>query len=314
MFQNIELIVEPRKTQTWEEFVENTPAGSIALDGFVNAPPQVDLKTVHINLDHHKGVVRSATNCSAVQVHKAVKDGLVDYIKRETEGIPKVYVNDPDQDVCLSVFILENSNMFTGNQSNPIFNRLLFLTNELDMSGGICRRNLRNELVEQHHWVFEPYNQARESDSLDEAKASDMYTIIEAVADRTMKLMLGTGGKTKIRTEHKIFYQGDDFWMAHEIDGNGARYQLYSLGMQAFINLVGTLENGNSRYSLGRASPFIDFPVKKLCDEFNQEEGLEGIDVWGGSDLIGGSPRDNGTSLDMEELKEITQAYLQNRK
>ena len=48
----------PRVSWNWDQFLENTPEGSIALDGMVRGGPRFDMRTMHVNFDHHDGVVR----------------------------------------------------------------------------------------------------------------------------------------------------------------------------------------------------------------------------------------------------------------
>ena len=47
--KTINLVVQPRKSLSWEEFLEETPNISIALDGFVNGSPNYDEKTLFFN-------------------------------------------------------------------------------------------------------------------------------------------------------------------------------------------------------------------------------------------------------------------------
>lgn len=69
------LQVRPRQTMTWAQFLSETPERSIALDGAVSGGPAWDEKTLHVNFDHHDGVVREATMSTAMQVLFAIKGG-----------------------------------------------------------------------------------------------------------------------------------------------------------------------------------------------------------------------------------------------
>jgi len=88
-----------------EKFIEATPNGSIALDGYVTAGPKFNNITKHINFDHHTDVERLATRSTMGQVLMAIKQRLFDSIEYDTSGM---YVNDADQDVCLSTWLLKN--------------------------------------------------------------------------------------------------------------------------------------------------------------------------------------------------------------
>jgi hypothetical protein len=79
-----------------------------------------------------------------------------------------------------------------------------------------------------------------------------------------------------------------------EIGGNDARYHLFSQGMDAFIAHVATRPDGRNVFSIGRRSRYIPFPIPNLYAHYNQLEGFENGDGWGGSDIIGGSSRHRG--------------------
>jgi len=57
----ISIVIRPRVTMTWTQFCETTPSHSIALDGMVSGGPKWDENTLHVNFDHHDGVLREAT-------------------------------------------------------------------------------------------------------------------------------------------------------------------------------------------------------------------------------------------------------------
>jgi hypothetical protein len=310
------LIVEPRNSISWENFKKNYPPFSIALDGFVNDAPNYDEHTKHINFDHHHGVVREATMATADQVYMAVKGGLFQSFRNEDGPFANIYVNDPDQDTCLAVFILLNHEMFEGISSIPHFNRLLNLDSKFDITGGAFPVNLRDELLESHAWVFQPYTDLRISGKLSSADENIMRDCIEAVCARIMKFILGESGKLKLDTRHNILNKSSalpGLMLVEEIGGNSARYHLFSLGMNAFISVVAKRPDGKYVYSIGRRSRYIPFPVKELFDVLNSEEGLSRENGWGGSDIIGGSSRSLGSSLEPEKVFEIVENYLRNK-
>lgn len=308
----IDLQIEPRVSTTWKEFIKNTPKCSIALDGYVHAAPQYDAKTKHINFDHHHEVQRLATMSSAEQVMYAIKGGLMNHFITKEHPKPHVYVDDPDQDVALALFILENYKLFEGIASIPNFNRLLEIDSRLDITGGWYPMNHNTKLIRQHHWVFAPYSELRKSGKLYNATAGMMRDNLEATTTRIMKHINGDGGEVELDTRHEIYYRGNDFWMANEIGGPDARYELFSQGMLTYINIIGEKENGNLAMTIGNSDPYRQFPIQKLYDVFNAAEGItkDNKDKWGGSNLIGGSPRETGTKLSWQEIKEITQNYL----
>jgi len=298
------IVVSPRKSMTWEEFLNETPSGSIALDGAVKGGPKFDDASRHINFDHHEGVIREITMSTAMQVHYAIKGGLM-----ESYSDCTIYINDTDQDVALAVWLLINHRLFEGSKSIPHMSRLLELDNRLDVTGGAFPQDLRDELLAQHNWVFRPYTELRCSGALANADESTLRSNLEAVLYRLDQFMMGDGGKVELNTAHELYYQGK-FWMANEVGGNEARYYLWSLGMKAFINRISTRADGKYVYSIGKRSRYISFPVLELYQVFSEAEGLPLEEGWGGSDIIGGSSRFHGSGLDWEELRDITINYL----
>ena len=125
----MKLNIEPRVSKTWDEFRNESPSGSIALDGYVLAEPNFDKITKHINFDHHTFVQRLSTRSTTGQVAMAIKTGLFDSLDFKN---PNVYVNDADQDVCLSTRLLKNNVRMSGQKSEPLMNKLIEVQDKLD--------------------------------------------------------------------------------------------------------------------------------------------------------------------------------------
>ena len=92
--------------------------------------------------------------------------------------------------------------------------------------------------------------------------------------------------------------------------GAHARTKLFAAGVRAFLSVR---ENGGGRwtYSIGRMSPFVQFPIEELYSVLTEAEGLEhGAYGWGGSNTIGGSPRQGGSRLAPAQVEEIVNAHL----
>ena len=69
------------------------------------------------------------------------------------------------------------------------------------------------------------------------------------------------------------------------------------------------LGGGWYRYTLARKSPLIPFPLGEMFEELNLAEwdkrGEDFTESWGGSEIIGGSPRTRGSLLAPERVQEI---------
>ncbi len=306
----IKLVVRPRESMTWEEFVTGTPPRSIALDGMVRGGPQWHEATLHVNFDHHEGVVREATMSTAMQVYFAIKGGLL----KRFSGRATVYVNDPDQDTALACWLLRHHKQFDGVQSHPGFSRLLALTDRWDITGGAFPMNLNEGIVRQHNWVFGPYTDLRKSGELARAGEATIRNTLEAVLRNIDALWRGEAGEKELDRRHEVLYTSPrhGFKIVNEIGGNEARYHLFSLGAldAGYVSVVAHRPDGRIVYTIGRPSPYVDFPVPRLYTALNMAEGLTAADGWNGSNLIGGSSRMNGSALPWKRVADILESEL----
>ncbi|MBT4849251.1 hypothetical protein HON36_00160 [Candidatus Parcubacteria bacterium] len=311
MSGTFEIHVLPRQVMTQEQFLSETPPCSIALDGVVSGGPYFDPVSLHINFDHHDNVVREATMSTAKQVFVAIKGGLMKSFREDGRAHAHIYINDTDQDTSLAVWLLMNYTLFEGTQSVPLISRILDLSDKWDITGGAFPVNLKEEVVRQHNWIFEPYSNLRKSGQLANADADVMRDNLDAVMARLTKAMMGEAGEVDLDTRHEILCDHPIFKIVDEIGGNEARYYLYSQGMNAFVSIVARREDKSTVYVVGRRSQYIPFPVSQILTALNQAEfakrGKELVegDQWGGSDLIGGSPRSSGSVLTWEEIKDV---------
>lgn len=293
-----------------------TPGPSISLDGYVNDSPNYSELTKHVNFDHHHGVVREATMSTAEQVYMAVKGGIFESFKKDGKPFANVYINDCDQDTCLAIFILENYKMFEGIKSIPHFNRLLNVDSKFDITGGAYPIDLKDELLEKHAWIFEPYTNIRKSGELANASDVVMRNCIDAVIARLHKFIMGESGRIELDIRHNILKMSDfikNFWLVEETGGNSARYHLFAHGMNAFISIVAKRPDGKYVYSIGRKSRYIPLPIQEIFILLNNKEGMTRQNGWGGSDIIGGSSRELGSSLEPIELFELIENYLKTK-
>ena len=103
---------------------------------------------------------------------------------------------------------------------------------------------------------------------------------------------------------------GGKGWMLAKEIGTYARAQLYQERVQALITFRDN-QDGTYTYSIGKISWFINFPIPEIYNVLNQAENLNDPDnQWGGSTLIGGSPRRRGSKLNPELLENIVNDYL----
>lgn len=314
MKSTFEIHILPRQSMTWDEFVAQTPPNSIALDGVVLGGPRFDAATRHVNFDHHDGVIREATMSSAMQALFALKGGLMESFRQNGSAHGHIYINDTDQDTSFAVWLLMHHKMFEGAQSNPLINRLLALTDKWDITGGAFPMNLDEQLVRQHNWVFRPYTDLRKSGALASANEQVMRDNLDAVMKRLDMAMMGQAEEVNLDIRREILFDDPRFKIVNEIGGNEARYQLFSEGMNAFISIVAQRPDGRMVVSVGRRSQYIPFPVVELYGDFNEAEGFEPPNGWGGSTIVGASSRAKGTGLTWQQLRDITLARLEKQK
>jgi hypothetical protein len=93
-------------------------------------------------------------------------------------------------------------------------------------------------------------------------------------------------------------------------EGPHARTALFADGLRAFV-AVRPNPDGTWTYTLGKMSPFVPFPILSLYDRLNAREGIGADpDRWGGSNTIGGSPRQRASRVPPAELERIVNETL----
>ena len=307
--------IRPGVVWSWEEMEANTPRNSIALDGMVCGGPRFDPKQHRVNFDHHDNVVREATMSTAAQVYLAIKGGLMTMFRDETVH---VYINDIDQDVSMAVWLLLHHMLFKAGASFPVVSRILSLNDRLDITGGSFPMNMSNKLIRQHMWLFDPYADLRKSGGLARADASTYASTLEACLARLDRMLTGDVGEVEaldirvnILEEHRE--NGYRFVVYEELGGSTARWNLFSEGMDAFIAIIATRPSGRLVTSIGRRSRYIPHPILGMYQAYNDLDGFDAQRGWGGSDIVGGSHRGEGTAIPITELTrvalELARAY-----
>lgn len=300
----IRLHVEPKTEPVkWKTFLtKKYPVRSIALDGFVEGGPDRDLVKKKFNFNHHEKVDRIATRSTCGQLGIAIRLGLFQQLKNEKGELDfDIYVNDCDQDVCLSVYLLQNA-FLTENPINPQLNRLITCEDALDTTSGAYPYPANLPFLEEIAWIFEPYTSARKNGLLGKRDESLFLAVIENVCLRIGQYVAGNGKSIPLDTAYEIIGGGKRWKMVHEI-GDAARTGMFSDKIYSFVS-VRQRDEETWDYVIGRQSPFVEFDVEKLFKMLNEIEGNE-KDRWGGGDIIGGSPRVGGSKISPTELEKI---------
>ena len=309
MRPDITLHVEPGIVKNWDEFRQQSPPFSMALDGYVDAPPSFDAAGPHANFDHHFGVNRLATRSTSGQVLVAVSLGLFDTFQRDGRGIANVYVNDCDHDVSLAYWLLCNADLVSGFRIEMDIVKLIIGEDFLDTTAGAYPVDIHRPAVRKLVWVFEAYSDARATGRLSQMGAGEMQAVIEETARRITCL---TRGDAEERDAVGDYNQigGSAKWKMIREEGAFARTKLFSEGTRAFVS-VRDRPDGRIDFSIGRMSPFVDFPLDRIFRQLNAAEGTaDSSDRWGGSDTIGGSPRRAGSRLSPAEVERLIESVI----
>lgn len=297
----MKLIVDPRVGGlSWEKFLEDCPQMSIALDGYVGVGPRLDLKKMVVNFNHHEEVDRLATRATCAQVLMAIRQGMFSSFRNEAGPFANVFVNDCDEDVCTSWFLLNNSHMVT-HAVNPLVNKLVSMEDALDSTAGAYPFPAELPALAELAWVFAPYRQFRLNHGLEGRDSAAFESIIMDVELRIMQYITGHGKSIPLNTKYKVIGGGSGWTMVEEI-GMHARTGMFGDGIQAYVS-VRYLQNGNYGYTIGKLSPFIPHDLLKLTNRLNElDPAVKDGNRWGGGNNIIGSPRATGSALNPETL------------
>ena len=293
----IELKMDPRTPpRSWKEFCAETPAYSIALDGFVADGPKFDPKGPHINFNHHEKVDRMTTRATCSQVLVAIRQGLFDCFNQRA----LVWANDCDEDVCLAVFLLRHPHM-VAQIMNPRLNRLVSIEGLLDSTAGAYPFPKHLPALEELSWVFNPYRDFRLSGRIEDKDADEFAEIVDLVGGRISRYLKHTNGSLPLDTRYERIGGGEDWAMIREIGAQG-RTGAFHDGIRAYMS-VRDRPDGNHTVTIGRMSIFVDFATWNICRLLNRLEGTtRSSDRWGGADNIIASPRIAGTKLPLDKI------------
>jgi hypothetical protein len=296
---------QPNITLTWEEFVRDTEPYSIALDGYVSAPPKIHRSGPYANFDHHTGVIRLTTRSTASQVFMALNLGLFDLF--QVDGVPtaNLYFNHPDEDVCLSCWLIRNPDRWSSEDVGGRLAQLLVVEDILDTTGGSYPVRYSERFLEEQAWIFAPYSGIAQKSSF---SAPDMMAVIEEVGARIEAYLVGRGGRLEVDSTYTAVGGGRG-WKLITNAGPYARSRLLKQGIFGCVTAVKRAEDVWD-YSLCGMTPFAYFPLLPMYDALNLAEGCPPTDAWGGSGSIGGSPRGRGSSLRPNEVESIINEIL----
>lgn len=310
------LNVIPRAVFSWEEFQVFAPSFSVALDGIVRGRPRFLRResdgALYQNFNHHEEVDRLATFSTCAQVFRSIKSGLFEVFREH--GFPRmnIFVNDPDEDVALSVWLLKNHELVSDSRYRRKIERLVRVCDLLDATAGAFPVDPTHKSIRAAAWIFEPFKAARTSGSIPHMTGEQMAALIDHVGDRIGRFVRNSGEKRALDDRYEVVGGGEGWSLIREVGSEG-RMGFFSDGGKAFISFREDADKpGIYAYSVSKLSPYIDFPIEELYSVLNKAEGLKdgSKNSWGGSDIVGGSPRMSGSHLTPQDVERIVNSFI----
>lgn len=309
-YKNVELKVRPLDPPTsFEQFVKTAPPFSIALDGYLDAPPNFDPSGPFLNLDHHIGVSRLSTRATCGQALIAVRQKLFQSFRDESGPRANIFVNDCDEDVCFSWFMLKYAGL-SEKAVNPRLNRLLSVVDNQDTTAGSYPYPVDMPSLKEVAWIVKPYKDLRLSGEIDRKNPMDYERVIHEVEERIKLNLEGKGEKLDLDIRYDVLGGDDRFKMVREV-GPQAKEGMVNDGVSAYI-AVRKRPDGKNTYTVARISSFVPFDLAKIFAALNKIEG-NSEHSWGGSDTIGGSPRAVGSKLLPEQVESIVKQVIDSK-
>jgi hypothetical protein len=297
----IQLHVKPGPGISRATFVATHAPFSIALDGYVEDAPFLDLAGPFRNFNHHEVVDRSCTTATCEQARRGVLLGLYDLFADRGGRRAELWVNDCDQDVCLATWILMNPDR----AAEPLVRQLTQIEDLLDSSSGTFPLPHERDLLAEVRWVFDPYARARPR--ITGMTAAEMQQVIADVHLRIEQFVIGRAGHVALEGEYRRI--GGNRWWLVEVDRPQARERMVAAGVRAAVEL--TARHGDRyTYSLWRRSEYIAwFPIRDILAALNAAEG-DPRTTWGGADTVGGSPRGVGSRIPPDEVERVVESVV----
>lgn len=297
-----QLIVRPGVVQAWDEFLLTTAPYSIALDGYVVGPPQYEARGPRSNFNHHEDVDRLGMRSTCAQIFMAIQMGLFDRYTYRSKITMDIFVNDCDEDVCFSAFLLLCWPLLS-TQAKQRVSEWVRVTDLLDTTSGLypigSTDKTELDTLKTLVWILEPYRTFRSEGGIERGIAEEYHHIISTVCDRIHDAAEAHHvPQSPLDTSYEVLHQGSG-WTCVKETGPQARVGMMQNNIPVFISVT-TIPTGGFKYSIGKKSIYIEPDFIELMSRLNDLEALHSTDKrppWGGGDTIFGSPRVVGSCL-----------------
>jgi hypothetical protein len=194
---------------------------------------------------------------------------------------------------------------------NPQVNKLVYLEDMMDTTAGTYSLPSDLPTMRKLAWVFYPYRSFRLNGGLSNKKEEDYREIISDVERRIMAFITGNAEEIYPDCRYDVIGGGPGWKLVNEVGAN-ARTGMVSDDIKAYVS-VKERNNETFTYTIGKSAPFFDFDIVSLLSELNKAEFGERKDIkdiWGGGNLVGGSPRIAGSKLKPKEVESIINEFI----
>jgi hypothetical protein len=296
------------------------PPGTIYLDGVAQTEPFLDHDKKVYNLDHHEGCVRTFTLATCEQALIMCVKGL-DLRDREW----KIFANEPDLDTILSIWIILNHQRI--NNPDAIHRRSLFALVRVEGiidSLGLEMRELSGFPADLLQKLVRIIDRLRTGE-LELKKAGEWtktdyldYTI--GVLRKLDQYLIKVGELDDFKgIEELARIELTNNRIAVVVASDLGIYELEPHLNKLYGNRLGwvALRKGDNEYTLRQMDLFMPVTLDDVYQRLNfmdpAVKGRIGVNRWGGSGDIGGSPRDSGTRLTPERIVSACRDVIEKR-
>jgi len=299
---HLDLCGSPPRLKQW--FLRTAPPRSFALDGWLTSRPFVNVEKRVANIDHHKGVDRIITRCTAAQFALSLRLGRYSRFF-DGEGPVHSFFESIDPDVIFTLWIMENWHRVMTRLEWRFENLLRFL-DLVDSTAATYPFPIDQELCE-FQWVFDPYFNALARQELDHKNIDVYHGVVFECFERIERYLVGAGGRASIDQSYDVL-EDHQRWGIFRAHGSLSRMKIVADGYFAFV-LVRKRADGNLAMTLQRTCPEIDwFPINRMYKPLNLVENRHA--QWGGNGIVGGSPVPDGTWQSVARASETVQAII----
>lgn len=291
----LRIVGHPGETFTFERFCWEVEGPAVGIDGCVEGPSQWSANGTHLSLNHHEGSLRLFTRATCGQARLMVAHGLWDRLARQGAPGADIHVNDFDPDVCTTVYVLGCPDRL----DDPAVERFVAAEDIIDATAGFwCPPWVDGELLAGMAWTFQPWLEARALGT--PADSVGLCLVIEEVLARIEAHVSGKGGRVEAWGDYDVLTQSGGVVGLVE-HGPYARMAIRRAGIRC-VAAERVDPAGRRHATLAKSAPFGAPDLHCAYARLNEAERCPERDRWGGSDLVGGSPRGAGTNLTLEEI------------